>query len=208
MSFELLCITNQMCFLQSQVPLPLLPTSSFSSDLLHLIRFHCCCFLGVRSVAATVFPLGIAPTRLVSLEFESILHRLFWRWAVVWYVSMLWGGFCLWRVRIVQGQHHGSGVSSHGPYHRVWQGQCAFNEWMPQAWPQRINVELALATRHLGTPPSLTNQQFGTTHLQSILSDFCYADSNQVKKTEYLVSENRQIADQNQTNNLLANPHG
>jgi hypothetical protein len=69
-------------------------------------------------------------------------------------------------------------------------------------------VELALATRHLGTPPSLTNQQFGTTHLQSILSDFCYADSNQVKKTEYLVSENRQIADQNQTNNLLANPHG
>jgi hypothetical protein len=43
-------------------------------------------------------------------------------------------------------------------------------------------VELALATQHLGTPPSLTNQQFGTTHLQLILSDFCFADSNHVQK--------------------------
>jgi hypothetical protein len=43
-------------------------------------------------------------------------------------------------------------------------------------------VELALATQPLGTPPFLTNQQFGTTHLQSVLSDFCLADSNHVKK--------------------------
>jgi hypothetical protein len=43
-------------------------------------------------------------------------------------------------------------------------------------------VELALATQPLGTPPLLITQQFGTTHLQSILSDFCFADSNHVKK--------------------------
>ncbi len=168
----------------SRVPSP--PSSSPHLFFFRLAPSHqisLLLILGVRSVAATVFPLGIVPTRLVSLDFKFLLHWLFWRWAVVWYVSMLWEGFCLWRVRIIQGQHHGcGGVSSHGPYHRVWQGQCAFNEWMPQAWPQRITVELALATQPLGTPPLLITQQFGTTHLQSILSDFCFADSNHVKK--------------------------
>lgn len=47
------------CAFQSpKSPFLFSPPPSFSSDLLHLIRFHCCYFLGVRFVAATVFPFG------------------------------------------------------------------------------------------------------------------------------------------------------